>query len=91
MGVEDPGVTEGPVVMEDTTGVAEDPGVMEYITGVMEGIMATEVIMAEAITMEVRASSSAGTLGFLTTTRTVIILTPIIIRIPPHIPITLML
>jgi cytoskeletal protein CcmA (bactofilin family) len=97
VGVEDPAdmegtvVTEGPVVMEDITGVTEDPGVMEYTTAVVEGIMATEVIMAEAISMEGHASFSGDILGFLITIRTVIILTPIIILIPPHIPITRML
>ena len=85
MGVEDPAVmegtvvTEGPVVMEDTTGVTEDPGVMEDTTAVMEGIMATEVIMAEAISTEGHASFSGDISGFLTTIRTDIILTPIII------------
>ncbi len=76
---------EDPAVMEGTTVVTEDPVATEGIT------VATEGIMVEAITMEVRASSSAGTLGFLTTTRTVIILTPIIILIPTYIPITRML
>jgi hypothetical protein len=78
------------VAVVGTTGVMEGTKVA-MVEGTIEAMEGTTVVMAgtmvEAITIEVHGSSSADTMGSLTTIRMGTILTPIIILTPTHIPI----
>jgi len=80
--------TEGIVEVEDQAGMEDIMVAMEDIVGIMVGMAD---IMVEAISTEVPASTSVGTLGSPTTIPTGIILPPIIIRTPITIRINRML
>jgi len=69
--------TEGIVEVEDQAGMEDIMVAMEDIVGIMVGMAD---IMVEAISTEVPASTSVGTLGSPTTIPTGIILPPIITR-----------